>query len=42
VRTPLSDRSKATLLQMAHVWNRLADEHERLVVREKADRDKMD
>jgi len=25
----LSERSKATLLQMAHVWNRLADEHDR-------------
>ena len=28
-RTALSERSKATLLQMAHVWNRLADEHDR-------------
>ena len=29
-RTALSEQSKAILLQMAHVWNRLADEHDRL------------
>jgi hypothetical protein len=28
-RTALSERSKVTLLQMAHVWNSLADEHDR-------------
>ena len=28
-RTALTERSKATLLHMAHVWNRLADEHAR-------------
>jgi hypothetical protein len=28
-RTGLTERSEATLLHMAHVWNRLADEHVR-------------
>ena len=28
-RTALTERSKATHLHMAHVWNRLADEHVR-------------
>ncbi len=30
-QTNLSERSKATLLQMARVWHRLADEHDRKV-----------
>jgi hypothetical protein len=29
-RIALSERSKASLLQMAQVWNCLADKHERL------------
>ena len=29
-RTALSEQSKAILLQMAQVWNRLADEHDRI------------
>jgi hypothetical protein len=29
-RTALSEQSKAMLLQMAQVWNRLADEHDRI------------
>jgi hypothetical protein len=36
-RTALSERSKATLLQMAHVWNRLADEHAREADGDEAD-----
>jgi hypothetical protein len=29
-RTARSEQSKAVLLQMAQVWNRLAEEHDRL------------
>ncbi len=29
-KTAMSERSKATLLQMAYMWNRLADAHDRL------------
>lgn len=36
-RTAVSGRSKATLLQMAQVWARLADEHAHQADSEQAD-----